>query len=116
MYCQSAASRGGATRETAMLVDVTEVQQGSFRPTIRAMGTAPPSQEITLSPRVSGEILGRSDNFTPGGFVQKGNTLLQIAPSDYRTALRQRQSYHQQARIFFSSTASSSRCYSILSG
>ena len=86
------ATRGGATRQTAMLVDVTEVQRDTYRPVIQAVGTVVPSQDITLSPRVSGEIIERSPSFTPGGYVEKGDTLLQIDPADYRNTLQQRRS------------------------
>lgn len=92
------AKRSGATQQTAMLVDVVEVQQDTYRPTIQATGTVEPSQDITLSPRVSGEIIDRSSSFTPGRFVQKGDTLLQIDPSDYRNTLQQRKSELQQAQ------------------
>lgn len=91
------ASRAGATKETAMLVDVIEVERGSFHPTIEAMGTVQPSQDITLSPRVSGEIIDLSDAFTPGGFVEKGEVLLRIDPSDYKNTLLQRKSELRQA-------------------
>lgn len=91
------AERGGATKKTAMLVDVIRAQKGSFRPTIRAMGTVEPSRDIILSPRVSGEILRRTEAFTPGGHVKKGEMLLQIDPSDYRNVLQQRKSDLRQA-------------------
>ena len=91
------AARSGATQETAMLVEVTEVETGSFSPAIVATGTVIPSQDITLSPRVSGQVIERSSNFTPGGFVREGETLLQIDPSDYRNALQQRRGELQQA-------------------
>ena len=91
------AERGGATKKTAMLVDVIRAQKGSFRPTIRAMGTVEPSRDIILSPRVSGEILRRTEAFTPGGLVKKGEMLLQIDPSDYRNVLQQRKSDLRQA-------------------
>ena len=91
------AERTGATRETAMLVDVTTVNRDTVQPTIEAMGTVRPAQDIVLSPRVSGEIIRRSDAFTPGGYVEEGETLLQIDPSDYETALRQRESELRQA-------------------
>jgi RND family efflux transporter MFP subunit len=97
-FTEPTASRTGATKETAMLVDVTEVSSGSYQPTIQVMGTVQPSQEIMLSPRVSGEIINRSEAFTPGGYVQKGETLLQIDPADYKNALAQRQSELQQAK------------------
>lgn len=91
------ATRTGATRESAMLVDVTGVEAGSFHPTIVAMGTVRPARDIILRPRVSGEIMERSDAFTPGGFVEKGDVLLRIDPADYRNSLQQRKSELQQA-------------------
>ncbi len=86
------ASQSGASVETAMLVDVVEVERGNYTPIIRATGTVEPSQDIMLSPRVEGEIMELSENFTPGGYVEKGEVLLQIDPSDYRNALLQRRS------------------------
>ena len=97
-FTEPEASRSGATKQTAMLVDVTDVQRGNFRPTIEAMGTVQPSQDIILRPRVSGEIIERSQAFTPGGYVQKGQTLLRIDPSDYRNVLQQRKSNLRQAQ------------------
>ena len=96
-FTEPTASRSGATKETAMLVDVTEAPKGTYQPTIKAMGTVVPSQDITLSPRVSGEIINRSDKFVPGGYVQKGEQLLQIDPADYKNSLQQRKSELQQA-------------------
>lgn len=86
------ATRSGASIDTAMLVDVIRVERDSYTPTIRATGTVEPSQDITLSPRVGGEIIELSENFTPGGYVEKGEVLLQIDPSDYQNTLQQRQS------------------------
>lgn len=91
------ASQTGAVRETAMLVDVTGVERGTFVPTIRAMGTVEPSQDVVLSPRVGGEVILRSPAFTPGGYVRKGDLLLQIDPADYENALAQRRSDLEQA-------------------
>lgn len=86
------ASQSGASVETAMLVNVIEVERRDHRPVIRATGTVEPSQDIMLSPRVEGEITEMSQNFTPGGFVEKGDLLLQIDPSDYENILLQRRS------------------------
>ncbi len=91
------ATRSGATQETAMLVDVIEVRHGNFQPTIQAMGTVIPSQDIMLSPRVSGQIIERAEEFTPGGHVEKGDMLLQIDPADYKNTLQQRKGDLQQA-------------------
>jgi RND family efflux transporter MFP subunit len=91
------AERTGATRETAMLVDVISVERDTVRPTIEAMGTVQPSQDIMLSPRVSGEIVRRADAFAPGGYVEQGDVLLQLDPSDYENELQQRRSDLRQA-------------------
>lgn len=91
------AEQGGATKQTAMLVDVIEVNRGNFAPVLEVTGTVRPSQEVSLSPRVSGEVIGMSSSFTPGGFVEKGETLLQIDRSDYEIALLRQQSMLRQA-------------------
>ena len=88
---------GGATKETAMLVDVEPVFRGNYIPTIITTGTVVPSKDILLSPRVSGEVVRISENFTPGGYVRKGETLLQIDPADYENALQLRKSELLQA-------------------
>lgn len=92
------ATRSGATQQTAMLVDVVEVQKGTYQPVIQAMGTVTPTQDVTLSPRVSGEIMSLSKAFTPGGYVQKGDILLQIDPRDYENTLEQRKSELEQIK------------------
>jgi RND family efflux transporter MFP subunit len=91
------AQRTSATRRSAMLVELTGVERGTFRPTIVATGSVRPEQEISLSPRVSGQVLSLSNSFTPGGFVDEGEVLLQIDPADYETAVLQRRSELHQA-------------------
>jgi RND family efflux transporter MFP subunit len=95
------AQRTSAAKRTAMLVNVTAVEFGTFRPTITAMGAVRPEQEISLRPRVSGEIIAISDSFTPGGFVNVGETLLQIDPADYEAELLERQSALHQVSADF---------------
>ena len=91
------AQRTSASKRTAMLVEVTHGEHGTFQPEIFAMGTVRPEKEIVLSPRVSGEIISVSESFTPGGFVDEGEILLQIDPSDYEVILLQRKSELLQA-------------------
>lgn len=91
------AVREGATRETAMLVQVAPAERGTYRPTIVALGTVVPERDVVLSPRVGGEIVEYSPSFTPGGFVREGQTLVRVDPSDYRNALAQRESELRQA-------------------
>ncbi len=86
------AQRTSASKRTAMLVEITHGERGTFEPEIVVMGTVRPENEITLSPRVSGEIVSVSPSFTPGGFVEEDEVLLQIDPSDYEVVLLQRKS------------------------
>ena len=92
------AERETATRTSAMLVRTTAPEAGTFRPTIRAMGTVEPARDIILRPRVQGQVIERSEQFTPGGFVSKGETLVRLDPADYRNQLAQRKNELQQAR------------------
>src|SRR5680860_347017 len=88
----------GATVETAMLVDVVPVKQGTFEPVIVATGTVRPVEDVNLSPLVSGQIIRRDPAFAPGGFVKKNQVLLQIDPADYRNTLEMRKSEFMQSQ------------------
>lgn len=91
------AQRETATRTTAMLVETTRAEAGTFRPTITALGTVTAARDITLRPRVGGQITEVTGNFTPGGFVTAGEVLLRIDEADYRNTLRQHETELQQA-------------------
>jgi len=91
------AARGGATRRGAMVVDVVEVERGTFRPEIVATGTVMADKDIVLSPRVAGQVVGLAPELTPGGFVEEGDVLVRIDAADYRNVLAQRQSDLRQA-------------------
>jgi len=91
------AGRGGATKETAMLVDVLEAERGDYRPEIVVIGTVRPAEDIILSPRVEGEVIERSRAFTPGGIVAQGEPLLKIDPADFENRLEQSRAELRQA-------------------
>lgn len=91
------AQKEGATREMAMLVNVTPAEAGDFSPELIATGTVEPVEDVIISARVGGEVVRRSPAFVPGGYVKKGEVLLQIDPADYRNILELRQSELLQA-------------------
>lgn len=91
------AQRSGATKKTAMLVEVMQAESGNFTPTLLARGTVVPEREVQLSPRVGGAVLERSEAFSPGGFVKKGEVLLRLDPAPFRIALATRKSELAQA-------------------
>lgn len=92
------AQKEGATREMAMLVNITEAEGGTFSPKLLATGIVEPVEDVIISARVGGEVIRRSPSFVPGGFVKKGDILLQIDPADYRNNLELRQSELLQAK------------------
>lgn len=92
------AQREGASKKTAMLVRITGVEQGDFRPLISATGTVRPARELVLRPRVGGEVIERAADFVPGGFVRAGETLLRLDPADYEIQLAQRSGELHQAQ------------------
>lgn len=91
------AQREGATRKTAMLVEVVTAEKGDFNPMIVTTGTVIPEREIILSPRINGEVIMVSEKFTPGGYAGKGDVLLRIDPSDYTNTVKMRESELLQA-------------------
>lgn len=91
------AQRGGATRETAMLVDVTEVSRIDQRPTFVATGTVRPSREVILRPRVEGKVMDHAGALQPGGTAEAGDDLITLDPADYRQTVQQRRSALAQA-------------------
>lgn len=82
----------------ARLVEVVEAQFGLHPVRIPAMGRVLPAQEVTLYPRVSGEVVAMHEQFLPGSRFAAGELLLQIDPSDFRLAVTQRESELVQAR------------------
>ena len=76
---------------TASLVSVVPLQSRSQIVLITAMGTVIPSREIVLKTPVGGEIISLDENFTTGGLLKEGATILQIDPRDYELALQQKE-------------------------
>ncbi len=91
------AERKPPTRQ-ARLVDVQSVRFSRQRTVMYAMGTVHPAREVELRPRVTGEIIAISDEFVPGGRFLKGETVLQIDPTDYELAVEQRESEVAEAQ------------------
>jgi len=94
---EPAASREGATRTSAMLVDTVAVRRGTHRPTVEALGTVEAVEDVVLDAEVAGRVVARAPTFVPGGFVRRGEMLLRLEAADYRHVLTQRKSALQEA-------------------
>lgn len=86
-----------ATRKSAAKVETVTVEKGTYSPTLVVLGTVQAAQEITLSPRVNGQVISLSPKFVPGGMVKKDDFLLQIDPADFENTISVRESELQQA-------------------
>ncbi|MBC2595393.1 efflux RND transporter periplasmic adaptor subunit [Ruficoccus amylovorans] len=80
-------------------VEVIEVTSSDVPLIIRTQGTVQASRQTALAAEVSGRILSLSPNFRPGGFVEKGEVLVTIDPSDYEANLAQAEANLAQARV-----------------
>jgi len=91
------AQREGATRKSAALVETVTVSRGDYQPQIVVLGHVEPARDITLNPRVSGQITELDPAFVPGGIVGKGDRLLEIDPADFEIMVAMRRSDLHQA-------------------
>jgi len=97
MRSPPSAQRVPLARE-ARLVEVTAALQGDPQLTIEAWGTVQAARQVTLQSQVAGEVRHTGDTFEPGAHVPQGALLLQIDPSDYELAVRQRRADLTRAR------------------
>ena len=81
-----------AVRKSAALVETQEVTRETQYPRLMVLGAVTPAQDLTLSPRVRGQILELSSQFVPGQTVRKGDLLLTVDPADFVIALAIRES------------------------
>ena len=74
--------------QKAILVDTIDAKVISLNLIVSSQGTVRPRTETSLVSEVSGKVVSVSPDFVAGGFFRKGEVLLQIDPSDYRTGLK----------------------------
>ena len=96
-HTEPTAQRIEATRKSAALVETLVVERGEYTPQLVALGEVEPARQITLSPRVSGQVVELASNFVPGGMARAGDLLLRIDPADFQNALSVSESELQQA-------------------
>ncbi|HOQ05365.1 MAG TPA: efflux RND transporter periplasmic adaptor subunit [Anaerohalosphaeraceae bacterium] len=85
--------------QQARLVTVETVHRQTLPVVIQAMGTVTAAREVTLYPEVSGLVEKIAPEVLPGGIVEAGQVLYEIDRRNYETALAQRQSELEQARL-----------------
>ena len=81
----------------ARIVRVQSVAPATHRIAVSAQGPVVPARSVTIVPQVSGRIVEKHRELLPGGFVQAGEELVRIDPSDYQIALTEMEAAAQQA-------------------
>ena len=76
----------------ARLVEVVAAERSDCVTTVMGMGTVIPARQVTLHPRVTGQIIDISEELIPGGVVDAEQELLHIDPKDYEIIVEQRKS------------------------
>ena len=91
------AEKVNSTRKSAALVETVSVKRRTWSPQLNVLGTVQAAQQISLQPRVSGQLVELSKEFVPGGMVKEGDLLLRIDPADFENVVSIRQSELEQS-------------------
>ncbi|MDH4317440.1 MAG: efflux RND transporter periplasmic adaptor subunit [Desulfobulbaceae bacterium] len=73
---------------------------------IHATGTVEPSEEITVIPRVSGQVTSIHPQLKSGGFIKKGEILFTLEDADYQAALEHAKAAAARAELELANTRS----------
>lgn len=69
-------------------IDIKTAEVVDYQVLIESYGTVQPATETSLIPQVAGKIIAVSENFNDGGFVKKGEIIVQIDQSDYQIQVK----------------------------
>lgn len=83
----------------APLVELMQTQVIDYQTSVYAMGTVVAAQSVNLTPRISGMVIRVSPNFIEGGMLKKGEELVELDPTDYRLAIKQKESELAKAQF-----------------
>jgi RND family efflux transporter MFP subunit len=91
------AEKNKEIKTQVMLVKTGFPEVGNYTVPIEALGQVIPSTEIHLKSQVSGEIIAISEEFLPGGLINKDEIILKIDPSDYKISVQKYEAVLKQA-------------------
>lgn len=84
--------------EIALSVEVAPAKKQKINYFINTQGSVEPKLQTTLTSEVTGQVVFVSPTFVQGGFFNKGEVLVRIDPSDYRTAVKTAEANLARAR------------------
>ncbi len=71
------------------VVRVQPVSKQSYQIHLQTHATSEPSQELAITPQVSGRVIAFAENFIDGSYVKEGQMLFQLDPIDSSLQLEQ---------------------------
>lgn len=83
---------------SGVAVETVTVHESEHTMDVTASGTVVPARQLDVRPQVSGRIVWLHESLDPGTFVDEGQTLYRIDPTDYRTAISELEAAVEQAR------------------
>ena len=83
----------------APLVEVIQLQASDHTMTVHAMGNVIPARKVNLTSRINGMVISVSPHFLPGDFLKKGEQIVQLDPTDYQLAIKQKENALAKARF-----------------
>jgi len=92
-------AKRSTAQQSAPLVNVLQVNKIDYPTTISAMGSVIPAQNVNLTSRINGMVISVSPSFVPGGFLAKGEQIVQLDPTDYELAIKQKENELAKARF-----------------
>ncbi|HEW81669.1 MAG TPA: efflux RND transporter periplasmic adaptor subunit [Nitrospirae bacterium] len=78
-----------AKEDPGILVEFMKAEKEIAAMTVKGTGTVRSTQEISVIPQVSGEVIYTAPGLDAGGFFEKGTVLFRIEDTDYKLALEQ---------------------------
>ena len=95
--------------DAGILVDVIKAARQNVTVSVEGTGTVEASQEVSIIPQVSGQVVSAAPNLVVGGFFKKGETLFEIEEIDYKLALEQAESSKAKAEYDLATIESQAR-------
>jgi len=80
-------------------VDVMNLESGTNRIIVEAMGRVQASESVALQSQVSGKVVWRNPELVPGGILKKGETVVRIDDSDFKLAVPQAENALANAKL-----------------
>ena len=92
-------AKRSAAKPIIPLVDTIQPQAGDYPIIVHAMGNVIPAKKVNLTSRINGMIVSVSPHFIPGDFLTKGEQIVQLDPTDYQLAIKQKENALAKAQF-----------------